>query len=187
MAASSGDDIPAQLAALLGRDVAHIRKTDEEPPRAAVYDVISTITGMSVNHAGKAYRDLVARHPEVHSMGVNFRFPGRGQRNTPVAPARGIVEIIMLLPGQQAARVRRMAAHLICRYLGGDLSLVFVSHMLCWRSAGHAPTPKFTHGRPSDRSAAKPSWKSSICYGLGSWVWVLAQFKLVQTSRKMNN
>ena len=57
-------------------------------------------------------------------MGVNFRFLGRGQRNTPVAPARGIVEIIMLLPGQQATCVRRMAAHLICRYLGGDLSLV---------------------------------------------------------------
>ena len=37
---------------------------------------------------------------------MNFRFPGKGQRNTPVAPARGIVEIIMLLPGQQAARVR---------------------------------------------------------------------------------
>ena len=92
MAASSGDDIPAQLAALLGRDVAHIRKTDEEQPRAAVYDVISTITGMSVNHAGKAYRDLVARHPEVHSMGVNFRFPGKGQRNTPVAPARNIFD-----------------------------------------------------------------------------------------------
>ena len=44
--------------------------------------------------------------PEVHFTGMNFRFPGRGQRNTPVAPARGIVEIIMLLPGQQAARVR---------------------------------------------------------------------------------
>ena len=88
MAASSGNGIPAQLAALLGRDVAHIRKTEEEPPRAAIYDVIAAVTGLTVNHAGKAYRDLVARHPEVHSMGMNFRFPGRGQRNTPVAPAR---------------------------------------------------------------------------------------------------
>ena len=30
----------------------------------------------------------------------------------------------MLLPGQQAARVRRQAAELLCRYLGGDLALV---------------------------------------------------------------
>ena len=34
------------------------------------------------------------------------------------------VEIIMLLPGQQAARVRRQAAELLCRYLGGDLAIV---------------------------------------------------------------
>ena len=78
MAASSGDEIPAQLAALLGTGVAHIRKTNEAPPRAAVYDVIAAVTGMNGNHAGKAYRDLVARHPEVHSIGVNFRFPGKG-------------------------------------------------------------------------------------------------------------
>ena len=38
--------------------------------------------------------------------------------------AKGIVEIIMLLPGQQATRVRRQASELLCRYLGGDLALV---------------------------------------------------------------
>ena len=38
--------------------------------------------------------------------------------------ARGIVEIIMLLPGTQAARIRRQAAELMVRYMGGDLSLV---------------------------------------------------------------
>ena len=88
MAASSGVGIPAQLAALLGTDVAHIRKTEEELLRAAIYDVIAAVTSMSVNYAGKAYRDLVARHPEVHSIGVNFRFSGRGQWDTPVAPAK---------------------------------------------------------------------------------------------------
>ena len=30
----------------------------------------------------------------------------------------------MLLPGRHAARVRRQAAELLCRYLGGDLALV---------------------------------------------------------------
>ena len=33
MAAPSGDDIPVQLAALLGKEVVRIRKTDETPPR----------------------------------------------------------------------------------------------------------------------------------------------------------
>ena len=34
------------------------------------------------------------------------------------------MEIVMLLPGRHAARVRRQAAELLCRYLGGDLALV---------------------------------------------------------------
>jgi hypothetical protein len=41
-----------------------------------------------------------------------------------VTDAKGIVEIIMLLPGQQAARVRRRAAKLLVRYLGGDLAII---------------------------------------------------------------
>ena len=118
VAASSADDVPTQLAALLGKEAVQIRKTDRNPPQASIYDVISAVTGLNGNHAGKAYRDRTARYPEVHSVGVNFRFPGRGQRDTPVANVRGIVEIIMLLPGQQAARVRRQAAELLCRYWG---------------------------------------------------------------------
>ena len=80
---SSGDDIPAQLAALLGEDAVRIRKTGDEPPLVAVYDVIAAVAGMSGNHAGKAYRDLVARHPEVQSIGVSFRFPGKGPTGYP--------------------------------------------------------------------------------------------------------
>ena len=84
MATSSSDDIPAQLAALLGNAVVHIRKTKERPPRASIYDVIAAVAGLTGNHAGKAYRDLATRFSEVHSIGVNFRFPGRGQKDTPV-------------------------------------------------------------------------------------------------------
>ena len=116
--------IHGQLSTLLGREVKQLRKTDTDPPRVSIYDVISAVTGMDGNHAGKAYRDLVVDYPEVHSIGVNFKFPGRGQRNTPIADVRGIVEIIMLLPGHTAARVRRQAAELLCRYLGGDPALV---------------------------------------------------------------
>ena len=37
---------------------------------------------------------------------------------------RGAVELTFLLPGRHAARVRRQAAELLCRYLGGDIALV---------------------------------------------------------------
>ena len=62
------------------------------------------------------------RYPEVYPNWRNFRFPGRGQRETPIADVRGIVEIVMLLPGRHAARIRRQAAELRCRYLGGGLA-----------------------------------------------------------------
>ena len=41
-----------------------------------------------------------------------------------MADARGIVEIIMLLPGRAAARFRKASADVVVRYLGGDPSLV---------------------------------------------------------------
>ena len=42
----------------------------------------------------------------------------------PAADVRGMVEIIMLLPGHHAARVRRHAAELLVRYLGGELKII---------------------------------------------------------------
>ena len=37
---------------------------------------------------------LCESHPEVESLALHFKFDGRGQRETPVADARGIVRII---------------------------------------------------------------------------------------------
>ena len=73
-------DICPQLAILLGKravDIGDIRKTGETPRRVSIYDVVSAMTGMDGNHAGKAYRDLSTDYPEVHSLGENFKFPGR--------------------------------------------------------------------------------------------------------------
>ena len=121
MAASSGDDIPTQLAAPLGRRTVRIRKTSESPPRISVIDVVEAITGQVKSNAGKTLERVKESHPEVYPNWINFRFPGRGQRETPiVADVRGIVEIVMLLPGRHAARIRRQAAELLCRCLGGE-------------------------------------------------------------------
>ena len=67
---------------------------------------------------------LCEQFPEVHTICTNFKFPGRGQRDTPVTDAEGITQIIMLLPGRAAAIARQSAANVIVRYLGGDTSLV---------------------------------------------------------------
>ena len=88
-------------------------------------DVVQVITGMAKNNAGNYFERMKTTHPEVSTNCRNYRFPGRGQRLTPVmADTRSIVELILALPGRHAARVRRQAAKLLVRYLGGDLSLV---------------------------------------------------------------
>ena len=53
MAASSGDDIPAQLAALLGHKNKRIRITDEVPPRISVIDLATAITMKDANQAAE--------------------------------------------------------------------------------------------------------------------------------------
>ena len=100
-------NIQRQLAALLGKSiVTEIRKTNEEPPRVSVIDVAAAITGKDANKASQDIGVIKERHPEVAQNLGYFKFAGRGQKNTPVGNARGIVEIVMLLPGHHAASVR---------------------------------------------------------------------------------
>ena len=124
MAASSGDGIPKQLAALLGWGTVRIRKTDEMPPRISVIDVVQAITGKDARHAAQEVRTLCSRYPEVDQMLVHFLFRGQGQRKTFVTSVRGIVEIVMLVRRPHAAMVRRQAAELLCRWLGGRLRII---------------------------------------------------------------
>ena len=120
----STSSIHGQFSTILGRGVKQLRKTNDRPPRVSVIDTICAITDKDGRHAAEALRDLISKYPEVDGNIVHFKFKGRGQRETPITDARGIIEVIMLLPGQQASRVRCQAAALLCRWLGGDLSLV---------------------------------------------------------------
>ena len=65
MAASSGDDVPTQLAALLGRRTVQIRKTNETPPRISIIDVAIAVTGKTRHDAAQDYRRLMNQYPEV--------------------------------------------------------------------------------------------------------------------------
>ena len=114
-----GKDLERQLSALLGRRFrTQIRKTGETPPRVSIIDVAVVITGLDANHVGQTLRRIKDRYPAVNSFWVDWKFPGPRQKNTPVTGVRGIVEVIMLLPGESATRVRRQAAELLCRWDG---------------------------------------------------------------------
>jgi hypothetical protein len=117
-------DIQQQLATLVGRHVKQVRKTEESPPRISVIDVAIALTGKSPHDAAQDYRRMLEQYPEVGATCSHFRFKGRGQRDTPVASISGIVELVFLLPGHHAARIRHQAASLLVRFVGGDLALV---------------------------------------------------------------
>ena len=117
-----------EIAELVGMEAISIRKTNELPPRVSVIDVASVVTGHDAHYAGETVRNIRKKFPDIHNrIGDHTFSDARGSKRgktTPVIDARGIIEIVMLLPGEQAARVRRQAAELLVRYLGGDLSIV---------------------------------------------------------------
>ena len=112
-------DLMASLASLTDGSVRAVRKTAETPPRLSVIDVIGVVTGHTPTVCSHTLQALLQNYPEVGCNLSNFQFSGRGQRDTMVADARGIIEIVMVLPGRAAAGVRKQAATVLVRYLGG--------------------------------------------------------------------
>ena len=76
-----------------------------------------------IDYAGEQIRIIMDKFPDVVEKIGHLEFQGRGQRSTPVGDIYVVVELIMLLPGARASRVRREAASLFVRVYGGDLSL----------------------------------------------------------------
>ena len=117
-------DLMVSMAELDEDSVQRVRKTAEVPPRVSVYDTIGALTGYPDDQSRGLFRRLLDSYPEVGASCTYFKFPGRGQRDTPVTNAEGITQIIMLLPGRAAAIARQSAVNVVVRYLGGDTSLV---------------------------------------------------------------
>lgn len=90
--------------------------------RVSVYDAITFATGQK--NPRDVWDRLQKGHPEVVGKCDNFKFPGRGQRDTPVADLQVFLEILVILPGRLAARVREEAVRTLIRAMDGDLALV---------------------------------------------------------------
>jgi hypothetical protein len=102
-------------------DGVKVRKTDENPPRVSIHDLIEAILGQKDR---KVWERLEESNPQVVALNHHFKFKGQGQRPTPVTDAKGVVMILNLLPGHRAAQFRLKCADVIVRYLGGDMSLI---------------------------------------------------------------
>ena len=75
--------------------VRRIRETAEDPPRVAVYDVLQVVTGCSAHNCSNVFSRVSEAFPEVITNCSNFKFSGRGQRETPVADARTTVGVLL--------------------------------------------------------------------------------------------
>jgi hypothetical protein len=119
----SESDVSTHLSYLLQRPVPFkLRITPNK--ELALIDVAILFTGLDNNKAGLAVRRLLAQFPDFQSNRLKFKFPGRGRQTVEVAPLAEAIEFAFLLPGRAASRVRKEAAKLLVRYLGGDISLV---------------------------------------------------------------
>ena len=63
--ASPGEDIPVQLATLLGKPTVRIRRTGEVPPRVSIIDVVAAITSHSQSNSALTFARLKEEYPDV--------------------------------------------------------------------------------------------------------------------------
>ncbi len=123
----ASQDVVVALACALDKSTAAmppIRKVILEGEQvASVFDAMKAFRGPSCNPYEECRR-LSERYPEVLTNCENFKFSGKGQRETPVADAKTLVQIILLLPGEQAAKVRMEASRVFVGFLGGNVALV---------------------------------------------------------------
>jgi hypothetical protein len=103
--------------------VGRIRMTPEKMP--SLVDVGVILTGKTARHVARDLQVIMDKHPDMVQKVGYFQFGGRGNQDTPVPKNLAtLIEIIFLLPGRSAAKVRQSAAQIFVRYLGGDLSLI---------------------------------------------------------------
>ncbi|GGR16504.1 hypothetical protein [Deinococcus ruber] len=99
-------------------DVTSIRRTDDG--RLSVFDALQV---MGATSPRSMWSRLVEAYPEVVSKCDNLKFPGAGQRLTPVTDLVGWRRILTVLPGMMGRQYRAEANDLVDRYLAGDVKL----------------------------------------------------------------
>lgn len=84
----------------------------------SVFDLIRAFGGQT--NPRKTWNKIGESHDEVVSKSYNLKFPGSGQRTTPVANSRVCMEIAILIPGKKAAKLRALMVDVFVRYFEAD-------------------------------------------------------------------
>jgi hypothetical protein len=89
--------------------------------QCSVYDLIAVVGNQK--NPRKAWERMTERYSEVVAKCYNFKFTGRGQRETPVADREGWAYILGILPGVMGHKYRESAAKLVTQYLDANIKL----------------------------------------------------------------
>ena len=89
----------------------------------SVYDVIGFVTGTPQKSRTNVYQRIVVTYPAVQTKCQNWKFSGARQKLTPVMTRRGVLELVMLLPGVKAAKYRKEWADILVRFFDADASI----------------------------------------------------------------
>jgi hypothetical protein len=69
------------------------------------------------------YKVAEEQPQETLKMVSSHQFIGEGQKPTPVVTARGITELLNLIPGEKVKPFRRYCGEIIVRYMGEIIRL----------------------------------------------------------------
>ncbi|MFZ9739571.1 MAG: hypothetical protein ACO3EZ_16350 [Prochlorotrichaceae cyanobacterium] len=95
-----------------GFDDSEIRITDDDR-----YSVLDLIKFCGQKNPRQVWKRLTERFSEVVTKCDSYKFPGKGQQETPVANRQNILYIIGLLPGAVGRAYREESAKVFLQYL----------------------------------------------------------------------
>lgn len=91
----------------------------------SILDIIHIATGHTKEASRKIWQRLKETYgEEVVTCCLDLKFPGAGQRETPCINAKGLVKLLMWIPGKLAQEFKNQTADIMIRYLGGDTTLI---------------------------------------------------------------
>lgn len=98
-------------------------RVDSTTRQGSVIDVIRMVLKCPSNVATTYFGRLKDDYSELGEQPTWIRINGKG-RPTPVADAKTLIEIAMLLPGKASTKFRCISARTVCRVIGGDVKLL---------------------------------------------------------------
>lgn len=100
-----------------------IIRVDTETQQGSVFDVVKMVLRCDSSSSNTVFSRLKEDFPQLKSGCTRIRINGKGQL-TPVADAKTLIQIVMLLPGKASAKFRWDSAGTVCRVMGGDKTLL---------------------------------------------------------------